>query len=43
MNPCPSPVSLAAYADRVSVMRDRRQVGMLDNVSVDGIIQAIAS
>jgi len=34
---------LAAYADRVSVMRDRRQVGMLDDVSVDGIITAIAS
>jgi simple sugar transport system ATP-binding protein len=34
---------LAAYADRVSVMRDRKQVGMLDDVSVDGIITAIAS
>jgi len=34
---------LAAYADRVNVMRDRRQVGMLDQVSVDGIVTAIAS
>ncbi|MES2443066.1 MAG: sugar ABC transporter ATP-binding protein [Pseudomonadota bacterium] len=34
---------LAAYADRVSVMRDRKQAGMLDDVSVDAIVQAIAS
>jgi simple sugar transport system ATP-binding protein len=34
---------LAAYADRVSVMRDRKQVGMLEDVSVDAIVKAIAS
>ena len=35
---------LAAYADRVIVMRDRRQAAMLDGgqVSVAGIVAAIA-
>jgi simple sugar transport system ATP-binding protein len=35
---------LAAYADRVTVMRDRRQAGMLEGgqVSVGGIVDAIA-
>lgn len=35
---------LATYADRVTVMRDRRQAGMLegDRVSVTGIVDAIA-
>jgi simple sugar transport system ATP-binding protein len=36
---------LAAYSDRVSVMRDRRQVRVLEgeDVSVDAIVEAIAS
>jgi simple sugar transport system ATP-binding protein len=36
---------LAAYSDRVSVMRDRKQVEMLegDQVSINAIVQAIAA
>ena len=35
---------LAAYADRVTVMRDRRQAGTLEGkrVTVAGIVDAIA-
>jgi len=36
---------LAAYADRVTVMRDRRQVGTVDgaDVSIESILKAIAA